>query len=68
MIELLFVTCLVGAPEQCRHRSLLFSDDTGLMTCLIHGQTQLAGWIESHPTEHLREWRCRMGGSEGLSI
>ena len=58
MIELLFVTCLSGDPQSCRDRSLLFSD-LGMMACMVHGQTEIAKWIEAHPREMVREWKCR---------
>ena len=58
MIELLFVTCLSTDPQSCRDRSLLFSD-LGMMACMVHGQTEIAKWIETHPRETVREWKCR---------
>lgn len=64
MIELVFVACLQHQPESCRDRSLLFTE-TGLMTCIVHAQVELAKWVETHPREKVREWRCRsMEGRE----
>lgn len=60
MIELVFLSCLAAAPEQCRTQSLLYAPETGLLTCLIHGQTQIAQWSETHPDEVVRDWTCRM--------
>ncbi|WP_134682085.1 hypothetical protein [Paracoccus ravus] len=62
MIELLFVTCLTASPTQCQDRSLLFANEVGLMTCMLHGQTQLAQWIETHPRETVQKWGCRLRG------
>lgn len=59
MIELLFVTCLQANMEHCRTRSVLFTDDVGLMTCMIHAQTHLARWAEDHPQESVSHWKCR---------
>ncbi len=44
--------------ESFRDRSLLFAD-TGLMTCMVRAQAELAKCVESHPREAVREWRCR---------
>lgn len=59
MIELFFVTCLATAPDQCRDRSLLYAAETGVTTCLMMGQAELAKWAQSHPNETVRQWRCR---------
>jgi hypothetical protein len=58
MIELLFVACLASAPEDCRERSLVFSDITP-MQCLMGAQPELAKWTASHPQMEIRSWRCR---------
>lgn len=58
MIELLFVTCLVTAPDDCRERSLLYTDITP-MTCLMGAQPELAKWAAGHPKFAIRSWRCR---------
>jgi hypothetical protein len=59
MIELLFVTCLATAPDNCRDRSLMYTEDTGLMACMLHGQAQIAKWAETHPGEQVQGWKCR---------
>ena len=59
MIELFFVTCLTANPTECQDRSLLFTAEVGLMTCMLHGQTQLAAWSETHPRERVQKWSCR---------
>lgn len=58
MIELLFVACLATAPEECRERSLLFTDITP-MQCLMGAQPELAKWSEAHPNMEIRNWRCQ---------
>ncbi|MDT1061701.1 hypothetical protein RM190_07510 [Paracoccus sp. CPCC 101403] len=63
MIELFFVTCLTASPMQCQDRSLLFTQDVGLMTCMIQGQSQLAEWKRSHPRETIHRWGCRSRGN-----
>ncbi|MTE00878.1 hypothetical protein GIY56_11295 [Paracoccus sp. YIM 132242] len=58
MIELLFVSCLSTDPDRCQDRALLFVE-TNLMACMVHGQQQIAEWIDAHPHETVREWKCR---------
>ncbi|SNR37733.1 hypothetical protein EYF88_05590 [Paracoccus sediminis] len=58
MIELLFVSCLSAEPASCRDRSLIFTD-MSVMTCMIHGQQEIAKWLARYPKETVREWICR---------
>jgi hypothetical protein len=59
MIELLFVTCLAGAPNECQEHSLLFTDVTP-MQCLMGAQPELAKWVATHPNHQIESWRCKM--------
>lgn len=65
MIELFFVTCLLSEPEACQDHSLLFEEQNGLFTCMLLGQNELARWVETHPRERVREWKCRRAGEAG---
>lgn len=58
MIELLFVACLAGAPDDCRERSLVFSNISP-MQCLMGAQPELAKWSVAHPNMEIRSWRCQ---------
>ena len=58
MIELLFVACMASAPENCQERSLVFTDITPYQ-CLMGAQPELAKWVNSHPDETIKSWRCR---------
>lgn len=58
MIELLFVTCLSTAPDQCQERSLLFQD-VSPMTCMFGAQPELAKWVADHPRYTVAGWKCR---------
>lgn len=60
MIELVFVVCLSTDPNSCRDRSLTFTQDVGLMTCMTGAQAHLAQYSQAHPNERITEWRCRM--------
>ena len=59
MVELLFVACLATAPEDCRERSLVFTD-VSPMQCLMGAQPELAKWSAAHPNMDIKSWRCRM--------
>lgn len=59
MIELAFVACLAASPDHCEERSLVFTD-VGPMQCLMGAQPELAKWIEAHPNQQIRSWRCKM--------
>ena len=58
MIELLFVACLATSPEDCRERSLVFTDITP-MTCMMGAQPELAKWVHAHPNFVIQSWKCR---------
>ena len=58
MVELLFVACLSGAPENCLERSLVFTDVTP-MACMMGAQPELAKWAASHPNHTIQSWKCR---------
>lgn len=62
MIELFFVTCLLNDPQRCSDHSLLFEERNGLFTCMLQSQSELAKWVATHPTEQVREWKCRRAG------
>jgi hypothetical protein len=59
MIELLFVACLSSEPDKCLERSLLFTDITP-MQCMMVAQPELAKWVDTHPDEQIRSWRCKV--------
>lgn len=64
MIELFFVTCLIADPKVCQDHSLLFQPQNGLFSCMLMGQNELARWVETHPREIVREWKCRYATQE----
>ena len=59
MIELLFVACLATTPDECRERSLVFTDITP-MQCMMGAQPELAKWSASHPDMEITSWRCQL--------
>lgn len=64
MIELVFVVCLVTAPETCEERKLPFTRDVSAHGCVIGAPPRLARWSATHPKWRIARWTCR---PEGLS-
>lgn len=58
MIELLFVVCFANDAEQCRSRSLLFTD-ISVHQCVAGAQPELAKWVATHPNDVIQSWECR---------
>ncbi|WP_425102333.1 hypothetical protein [Tropicibacter sp. S64] len=58
MVELLFVACLAGGVEDCRERSLVFTDVSPMM-CMMGAQPELAKWVAGHPNYTIQSWKCR---------
>lgn len=58
MIELIFVTCLVTAPTECRERHLQFID-VSVMECMMGAQPQLAEWAVQNPKWQVGRWKCQ---------
>jgi hypothetical protein len=59
MIELVFVACLVAAPDACEERSLADLAHSHPLACAVQAQPQLAAWAEQHPGYRVVAWRCR---------
>lgn len=58
MVELLFIACLAGAPDDCREHLLVFTGVTPDQ-CLMGAQPELAKWIQTHEGARIESWRCR---------
>jgi hypothetical protein len=59
MMELVLVICLHAAPDRCEERSIGLYPDMTAMACVMQGQPQIAGWIETHPEVRVARWSCR---------
>jgi hypothetical protein len=56
---LLMTICLVANPKTCREERLSFSfEETSYTACLVHAQSALANWQQSHPDWRIGRWRC----------
>lgn len=58
MVELLFITCMAAAPDDCQERRLILGDVSPTM-CQHLAQPELARWMENHPELDIRRWECR---------
>jgi hypothetical protein len=66
MIELVFVACLVAAPDSCEERAMRFMRPMSPRTCLRRAQPELARWSLSHPKWRIAHWSCRPAGIDGI--
>lgn len=58
MVDLIFLACLLTAPEACEEKSMQFIDVTP-MTCMMGAQPVLARWAVEHPQWQVTSWKCR---------
>jgi hypothetical protein len=58
MIELVFVVCLLSAPDRCEERSLAFLAQSGPFACMFQAPPELAAWIGEHPGFRVASWHC----------
>ena len=66
MFELVFVACVIAAPETCEERSLAYVGRTDSFRCMVTAPQYLAGWVEEHPDWRIASWRCRDAGSREI--
>lgn len=59
MITLVFVTCMVASPIDCRKRELPIYEDISSMACMMGAQGELARWRDGHPGWRITEWKCQ---------
>lgn len=70
MLELVISACLTTLqplsphPPPCREFSLLFdAQEVSLMTCMVQGQAQVAGWSAAHHGWVVQKYHCRLLGT-----
>lgn len=66
MMELVLVVCLQAAPDKCEERSIGLYSDMSATTCVMQGQPQIAGWLETHPGLRVARWTCRGPGDREM--
>jgi hypothetical protein len=60
MIELVFIVCLMSAPEHCKDIHLTYAEETASpRQCMMRGQPHIARWISEHsPIWTVKRWYC----------
>ena len=58
MINLIFITCLKLAVDSCEERSKVYTEDIGIMGCMVTAQAELAAWVGAHPQFKVVRWSC----------
>ena len=58
MYELVFIVCLITAPDVCETRHLAFQRAQTSAGCLWQGQLRMARWLERNPRWRVKGWRC----------
>jgi hypothetical protein len=65
-MKLIFLVCLVTAPDVCREEQLNYSfEPIAATTCMAGAQPRLAEWTEAHPGWRIARWRCNAARAEG---
>ncbi len=59
MIEIVFVACLLTAPEQCEERVLPAFVDVTELQCMMGAPMALAAWGQTYPHMRVAQWQCR---------
>ncbi len=58
MIELIFMACAVGQPNDCSEHAFQYVD-ISTQTCVAGAQPQLAQWVSTHPNWTIKTWKCQ---------
>jgi hypothetical protein len=59
LIEIVFVACLVVAPERCEERVLPDYESATTLQCMMSAHAVIAEWTRSHPHLKVAQWRCQ---------
>lgn len=65
MIELVFIACLVAAPDVCEERSLSYLAQPSPVYCMIKALPSLAEWTREHPNYVVQHWKCEDASRRG---
>lgn len=58
MTALVFVACLLAAPDRCEEQSLLFVSPLNPVSCMMQAPREIAAWTATHPDFQVTSWRC----------
>lgn len=60
MFGIFMTVCLLSNPEECKPIVLTFAEEQPQMAlCGQQAMSEMAKWIEAHPTYYVRKWSCR---------
>lgn len=63
MIEILVSFCLIDNPDKCQEVHLTFAaQNITPQQCMVLGQSEMAKWMEGHPSWRPRKWTCGATG------
>jgi len=63
MLELVLSVCHVADPSRCKDVHLNFAEENVTpYQCLMHGQPEIAKWVEFHPDWQVAKWSCARAG------
>jgi hypothetical protein len=58
MLRLVFMVCLIDAPEICEQREMLVHEEMPVIACVMGAMPELATWRQTHPNWRIARWRC----------
>jgi len=58
MIELIFMACLAGRPNDCNEQAFQYANIT-TMNCIMGAQQELAKWANLNPDWTITTWKCQ---------
>jgi hypothetical protein len=60
VIEIVFIACLVVAPDSCEERALTDYDSMSELQCMMNAHAIIANWTRSNPHLKVEQWRCQI--------
>ena len=61
---ILMAICLLSSPGDCREERISLSyEASSPMACVVHSQSAIANWQNSHPQWRVGRWRCVARGA-----
>ena len=58
MLRLVFIVCMIDAPDTCEQREMLIYESMPVSACVMGAMPELAVWTETHPDWRIARWRC----------
>jgi hypothetical protein len=68
MLRLVFMVCMIDAPDLCEQREMFVQDAMPVMACAMGAMPELAIWRETHPNWRIARWWCEDGRTVRNSV